>query len=175
MSSFPVRLAVTCCVLAAVAVVVPKMAPQLVGLFAPPPSADVAVAVTRSRPRGGYRVAIAADPQGHFLAEATVEGRALRVMIDTGATTVALTADTARRLGLRLTDADYSARISTANGTAAAAPVMLSEIRVGDISVRHVAAVVVPGDALDVNLLGMSFLSRLTRFEVGGGQLVLSD
>ena len=172
-----VRLVAACCVLVALALVVPQVVPGLLTRLVAEPSADGAAPdpAARSRPRGGYQVAIPADRQGHFVTDATVEGRAIRVVVDTGATSVALTADTAHRLGIHLTDADYTKRISTANGVTAAAPVVLAEIRLGDISIRDVAAVVVPGDGLDINLLGMTFLSRLTRFEIGGGQLVLSD
>ena len=134
-----------------------------------PPPAEV------SRSLGGRRVAIDADARGHFLVDATVNGRTVAVVVDTGATTVALTAETARRLGIHLAQSDYRAPISTANGVVAAAPVVLDEIRLGGITVRNVAAMVVPGNALEVNLLGMSFLGRLTKFEVGGGQLVLTE
>ena len=128
-----------------------------------------------ARPRAGRKVAIDAGPRGHFVVEASVNGRRIEVIVDTGATTVALTASTARRLGISLRDSDYSARISTANGVVGAAPVVLSEIRLGGITIRDVPALVVPGKALEVNLLGMSFLNRLTKFEVGGGQLVLIE
>jgi aspartyl protease family protein len=104
-----------------------------------------------------------------------VNGRTLAMLVDTGATTVALNAASARRLGIYLSRADYTEAISTANGLVAAAPVRLSEIRLGGISVRNVPAVVLPGEVLTVNLLGMSFLSRLSRFEIADGRLVLEQ
>jgi aspartyl protease family protein len=172
-----VRLFLGCCFVAALAAAVPAVAPELLAGLAPRPSAYSAgpAPAGNARPPSGYRVAIPVDEEGHFLTDATIEGHAIRVVVDTGATTVALTSDTARRLGIHLAEADFSARVATANGIAAAAPVVLSEIRVGNIRVRDVAAVVIAGDGLGVNLLGMTFLSRLTRFEVGGGQLVLSE
>ena len=54
-----------------------------------------------------------------------------------------------------------------------AAPIALADIKVGGIHLRNVDAMVVPGNALGVDLLGMSFLNRLTKFQLGGGQLVL--
>jgi aspartyl protease family protein len=69
--------------------------------------------------------------------------------------------------------ADFTQPVATANGTVKAAPVKVSEIRVGGIVVRNVEAMVVPGDALSVDLLGMSYLSRLAKFESSNGRLVL--
>ncbi|MEX0852509.1 MAG: TIGR02281 family clan AA aspartic protease [Bauldia sp.] len=123
----------------------------------------------------GRTVVLRADPRGHYQTEATVNGRTIPVMIDTGATAVALSAEAAKRVGVRPTRRDYTLPISTANGVVAAAPVVLSEVRVGRISVRNVQAVVVPDGALGVNLLGMTFLSRLSRFEIAGGELLLAE
>lgn len=95
------------------------------------------------------------------------------MMVDTGATTVALTEATARRLGIRPARTDFRYPVATANGTVMVALVELGDVRVGGITVRDVAATVVPGDALRTNLLGMSFLGRLSRFEMAGDQLVL--
>jgi aspartyl protease family protein len=121
------------------------------------------------------RVALSANAEGHFVAEATINGSRVAVMVDTGATTVALTDGTARRLGFYPARSAYSEHLSTANGVVMAARVTLREVRVGSVVLRDVTAVVVPGDALPVDLLGMSFLSRLSRFEIAGGQLILSQ
>ena len=107
------------------------------------------------------RVALSADAQGHFVAEATIDGSRVAVMVDTGATTVALTDGTARRLGIYPARSDYSEHLSTANGVVMAARVNLREVRVGSVVLRDVTAVVVPGDALPV--------------EIAGSQLVLSQ
>ena len=95
-------------------------------------------------------------------------------MVDTGATSVAINEATARRLGIRPRLADYSLPISTANGIIHAAPVILRSVSVDGIRVRDVRAVVVRGEVLPVNLLGMSFLGRLSRFEIAGDRLVLA-
>jgi aspartyl protease family protein len=121
------------------------------------------------------RVALSANAEGHFVADASVNGSRVTLMVDTGATTVALTDATARRLGIYPLKSAYDVRLSTANGTVMAARVTLREIRLGGLSVRNVTAVVVPGNALPVDLLGMSFLSRLAKFEIAGRQLVLTQ
>ncbi len=95
------------------------------------------------------------------------------MLVDTGASIVALSGDSARRLGIYPAAGDFTLVMSTANGSVAAAPVTLGEIRIGDVAVRDVPAVVFQGEALGTNLLGMTFLKRLSRFEAGGGQLVL--
>lgn len=123
---------------------------------------------------GGHQVVLAADTRGHFFVEAVVNGRKITFMVDTGATAVALTEATARRLNIRPSAADYAkARTSTANGVIGVAPVRLDRIKIGPIAVSQVQAMVVPGDALQTNLLGMSFLKKLRRFEARGDQLLL--
>jgi aspartyl protease family protein len=126
-------------------------------------------------PAYGRRVALSADSRGHYQVDASINGRAVEALVDTGATTVALTAESARRIGIYLTRSDFTMQISTANGTVVAAPVTLSQVRVGAIMVRNVPAVVMPGNMLSTNLLGMSFLSRLAKFEVAHGELVLTQ
>jgi aspartyl protease family protein len=129
------------------------------------------------RTAGSQRqVALRADPRGHFEANAVINGRSVPVIVDTGATTVAISSDTARRLGVLPDRSGYRVPISTANGTLRAAAVMLREVTVGSISIRNVEAMVIPGDALgDVGLLGMTFLSRLRKFEISQGQLLLTQ
>lgn len=177
------RIAFLCLLLAIAAAAAPRFAPTLLAAFIPTgePAPVIAAAplpapaVAAPRPPDGRKVAINANAQGHFVADAVVEGRAVSVVVDTGASMVALTEETARRLGIRPPPSAYRQPVSTANGVVAAAPVTLSEVRLGGITIRNVGALVIPGDALDVNLLGMTFLSRLTRFEAGGGQLVLVE
>lgn len=101
---------------------------------------------------------------GHFWAEARIDGRAVRVMIDTGATVVALTLDDARRLGVTPNEADFTATVRTASGPVPAAPVRLKTVAVGGAEVRDVEALVLH-DGLPHSLLGMSYLGRLSAFE----------
>ncbi len=111
-------------------------------------------------------------PDGHWWADAVVDGRAVRLMVDTGATVVALTPQDARRLGLELTPGDYSHEITTAAGPARAARVRLASLSVGAVRVPDVDAMVVER-GLPHSLLGMSWLGRLSGFEASADALTL--
>ena len=128
------------------------------------------------QPQGGYRTAILrADSRGHFQVEGSVDGRRLDFMVDTGATVIALRERDAGKLGIFPTPRDYTGRSSTANGVVKVAPVRLSSLEVNGIRIYDVAAVVIPDESLSTNLLGMSFLSRLRRFEMANGRLVMEQ
>jgi aspartyl protease family protein len=120
-------------------------------------------------------VVITPDRQGHFRVEARIDGRRLDFMVDTGASVIALTERDAGRLGIRPMRSEYTAIVKTANGSVKAAPVQLNSVEVDGIRVRDVRALVLPDDALSENLLGLSFLSRLRRFEYNRGKLVLEQ
>jgi aspartyl protease family protein len=122
---------------------------------------------------GPRQFSIAADYRGHFTVHPTIRNTTLRMLVDTGASLVVLTDADARSLGLRLAPADYRIRMNTANGVVAAASVHLDELTLGEITVRRVEAVVMPAGALQTSLLGMSFLKRLSAFEISSGRLVL--
>lgn len=113
------------------------------------------------------------DRRGHFRVSATVEGRHAFMLVDTGATIVALTFEDALAAGIRPRANEFTRAIGTANGVVSVAPVQLRELRVGDITVRDVDAVVVPQGRLGTSLLGMSFLRGLRGFEVAGNRLTL--
>jgi aspartyl protease family protein len=118
---------------------------------------------------------IEADQQGHFQVESRIDGRHIDFMVDTGASTVALRESDAAQIGIRPLPVDYTATVSTANGKIKAAPAKLDRIEVGGITVYDVQALVLPDDALGVNLLGVSFLSRLKRYEYANGRMVLEQ
>lgn len=107
--------------------------------------------------------------------EAYVNDRPATFMADTGATLVVLTYEDAARVGLSPQSLDFSARVETANGVSHVAPVTLGRVRVDDITVRDVEAVVAERGALATNLLGMSFLGRLRRLAKQGSELVLEQ
>lgn len=123
----------------------------------------------------GRAVVLRADQRGHFEVDARVNGTPIAVMVDTGATSVALRYEDAARLGLRPLPSEFDVPIATANGTTKAARVMLGEVRIGDVRVRQVEALVVPAKALTTNLLGMSFIRRLGKVELKGDRLVLAE
>ena len=121
--------------------------------------------------RSGYvRLPRASD--GHFWAEAKVNRRKIRFVVDTGATLVALAPEDAKRLGLR--DLEFTSSVGTANGRTKAAYVTLKRIDIAGVSVKNVPAVVL-GEGLTQSLLGMSFLGELQSFEAKRDALVLRN
>jgi aspartyl protease family protein len=114
-----------------------------------------------------------AGADGHFYAHASVDGVSVRFLVDTGASSIALSAADARRIGFDPAALDYLLPVTTANGEALAARVTLDEIRLGSIALTRVPAAVMPPGALATSLLGMAFLERLSGFEITGDRLVL--
>jgi aspartyl protease family protein len=123
----------------------------------------------------GRTLTLDADRQGHFKVEARIEGRHIDFMVDTGASLVALRASDAAEVGIRPLPADYTATVSTANGKIKAARASLDRIEIGEITVYDVPALVLPDAALSQNLLGVSFLARLKRYEYANGRLVMEQ
>ena len=96
-------------------------------------------------------------------------------MIDTGATVVAINKAMASRAGFSLKPTDFTSKVSTANGTIAAAPITLESVQIGRIKVNNVAAVVLDDAALPGVLIGMSFLNQLKKFGVEDDRMVLAE
>jgi aspartyl protease family protein len=125
--------------------------------------------------QGGRTLSIPRDSRGHFATDGRIDGQRIDFMVDTGASVVALNEKSAARFGLRPSRGDYTATVTTANGTIKAARARLAMIDLGGLVVRDVDAMVLPDEALSENLLGLSFLSRLKRFEYANGRLVLEQ
>ena len=117
-------------------------------------------------------VAIRRSSDGHFRLTATVEGKPIRFLVDTGASLVALSPDDARAIGFDTDRLQYGLRIQTANGTAWSAGVTLAEITAGPIRARNVRAAV-SQRGLSESLLGLAFLNRLSGYEVRGDTMIL--
>ena len=132
----------------------------------------VTPAATSSYPR---TVEVQRNRHGHFTVNGLVDGQPLSFMVDTGASMIALTMKDASRVGIYPSERDFTAKVGTANGTIRGAPVRLREVEIDGIVVRDVRAMVLPDEALGSNLLGLSFLSRLRRYEFSGGKLVLEQ
>lgn len=122
--------------------------------------------------RSGH-VELRADRHGHYRTRASINGRHIPVMVDTGATVVVLTHEDAQRAGIFLKPSEYKIAVSTANGTTHVAPVELDTISIGDITVRNIQAAVAQRGQLAVTLLGMTFLSRLERVDMRSGMMLL--
>jgi aspartyl protease family protein len=116
-----------------------------------------------------------ADTNGHYFANADINGTSIAVMVDTGASGVALSYEDAEKVGLHPHSLDYDLPINTANGMVKAARVTLRRVEVDNVRVRDVDGMVLPEGALKGSLLGMSFLSRLSSFRIEDGVLYLKD
>lgn len=115
---------------------------------------------------------IAKSRDGHFWALGEVNGAPVRFLVDTGASTVALTKADARRLGFETDRLTYGYTVTTANGPARAAAVKLGRVSVAGAALDDVDALVIE-QGLEASLLGMSYLGRLSRFEATPTALVL--
>ncbi len=120
-------------------------------------------------------VTLRAIDGGHFEASAEINGRDIDVMVDTGATIVALTYEDAERAGIFTKPSDFNNAVSTANGVAKVAPVTIAAISIGNITVRNVRGAVAERGKLHRTLLGMSFLGKLSRVEMRKNALVLHE
>lgn len=118
-------------------------------------------------------VALRAGMDGHFHVQALINGTNVRLLVDTGASDVALSASDAARLGIDMSTLRFDRLYNTANGTVPGARVVLDEVRVGSLTVRNVDASVTRGDGLSQSLLGMSFLRQLSAVQFDGDRLIL--
>ena len=165
-------------IFASVALVVALVAPRYFGRMNVP----AAIAATETKApaapasSSAYAHSMTIEPgqNGHFSVAAVVDGRRMDFLIDTGASVIALREGDAARLGIHPAQREYTVNVTTANGMVRGAPVELRMVEVGSLSVRNVAALVLPDEALGQNLLGMSFLSRV-RWEHRDGRLVLEQ
>jgi aspartyl protease family protein len=142
-----------------------KIAAALTMALALLPAAGAAAAVTE----------IAADTRGHFVTKAEIDGTDITVVVDTGASFVALSYEDAEAVGLRPQSLSYDAPVLTANGAIKAARVNLRQVEIDGVRVRDVQGMVLPAGAIGVSLLGMSFLSHLRSFRIEDGVLRLED
>jgi aspartyl protease family protein len=151
------------------------------GITAKPAGEQVAAAATPAPPpaksarKGGDVMYVARGRDGHFGIDAVIGGHRVPFLVDTGASIVALTSQTAARLHITSAMKGRRLRMQTANGAVMAETVRLASIQVGSLEVQDVEAVIMPPGRLSVNLLGMSFLSRLSRYEFRSGSLVLEQ
>ncbi len=112
---------------------------------------------------------------GHYRAEAEVNGVQMRLMIDTGASMVLLPYERVAELGIDPENLEYSLPVTTANGKSTVAPVRISSIKIGPIAVFDVQAAVAHPGRLKVGLLGMSFLDKIDETSFRGDKLILRN
>ena len=124
-------------------------------------------------PANTTEMRVTANAAGHFLMTGEVGSTQIRFLLDTGATKVVLSPDDARRAGLDLQGLSYTEEVSTANGIVKVAPLSLRRLRIGQIVLHDVEALVNQAP-MRISLLGMSFLKRLHGWQVQGDNLIIA-
>ncbi|MCK8781038.1 TIGR02281 family clan AA aspartic protease [Rhizobium sp. NTR19] len=132
-----------------------------------------AVVVTTSE--GQNEVVIHKTRGSHFQTNVRVNGQLIPMLVDTGASTVVLSYDDARAIGIDPGKLDFSVTVMTANGRAQAAPVRLERISIGPIERKNIRAMVAEDGRLGESLLGMSFLSTLSSLQMQTDELRLRN
>lgn len=128
----------------------------------------------KSKSSGG-RVTLQKNPRdGQFWTDAKINNRNITLLVDTGASMVALTLDDAKRAGVKPRSLEYNVPVSTAGGQVMAARTRLKSIKVGSIRVKDVQAVVIP-EGLHVSLLGMTYLGQVKKIEVSPTEMTLKN
>lgn len=147
---------------------------------APEPAVDFAATQT-AQPRAGngpsagngvaeFRTSRASD--GHFYADVRINGASVRMLIDTGASTILLSRADAQRAGIQVAAGDFTSIGRTVSGDIALKSVTIDRVALGPVVGYDVPAMVAEGE-VPVSLLGQSFLERVGRVEIEGSQLVL--
>ena len=126
--------------------------------------AEAQLAVAQNQFMGGD-VSLERNADGHFYADVTVDGTTVNMLVDTGASVIALTGEDAEAMGLYWDSATVRPVAQGASGPVYGVPVTLERVSVGQLEVGNVEAVVVP-EGLGVSLLGQSFLSKIERVEM---------
>lgn len=116
-----------------------------------------------------------AGNMGHYVVKARINRSDIEVMVDTGASVVALSYEDAQTAGLRPNTLDFDVPVATANGSVKAARAKLERVEIDSVRVDNVEALVLPKGALKGTLLGMSFLSKLDSFKSEDGVLTLKN
>lgn len=134
---------------------------------------DISSAVVpRQQVLEGGRISIPVSNDGHYYLRAALNGTTVNFVVDTGATTIALSRKDAARIGIDTDNLAFISEARTANGIVPTAPVVIDSIQIGDIQDHKVMATVVDGD-LGQSLLGMTYLNRFARVSIEGDKLVL--
>lgn len=126
----------------------------------------------QARMLDGNRIEVPIGNDGHYHLTAQVNDVAVRFVIDTGASSIALGPRDAERVGIDLDNLAYIGEARTANGTVETAPVRLDSLTIGDIQDENVPAMVLRAD-LEQSLMGMSYLSRFARVSIEANRLIL--
>lgn len=137
-------------------------------------SADGARISARSQGWSSDETVLERQPDGHFYAEASVDSRPCRFLVDTGASIVALTAEDADAMGLQWDESALTSIGRGASGPVYGIPIVIDRMELGGFEARGVQAAIVP-EGLDVSLLGQSFLSQLRGVQIDGDRMTLGS
>ena len=129
----------------------------------------------KSTPGFERSVTLRANRGGHFITRAYINGQPIVIMVDTGATIVALKYEDAELLDLIPLPGGFTRTIRTANGTGRVAPVTLDSVRIGEVNIFDIRGSIAEPGKQHITLLGMSFIRKLGRFEMRGRELVLVE
>lgn len=135
--------------------------------FAPSRVAEV------TTPTGARELVVVRSDDGHFHLDAKANDATVRFLVDTGATTTVLTQEDAARAGIDIASLSFNQPVQTANGTALYASAFLDSLTVGPERLTSVPVGVMPADAMDTSLLGMSTINRFSGWRVEGDRMVL--
>jgi aspartyl protease family protein len=153
----------------AVGLTSPSSAPRTETVAIATPRVDTKPIVT------GGSITLKKNPRdGQFWTDARINNKKINLLVDTGASAVALTLEDAKRAGVRVRQLDYNIPVNTAGGQVMAARTTLKSVKVGPIKVRDVRAVVIP-EGLHVSLLGMTYLGEVRKIEVSSDKMVLKN
>lgn len=131
-------------------------------------------AVTKPRSTGGSVTIRKNSGDGQFWTDARINNKKVNLLVDTGASAIALTPEDAKRAGVRIKSLNYNVPVNTAGGQIMAARTTLKSVKVGPIRVKDVQAVVIP-EGLHVSLLGMTYLGQVRKIEVSPDKMVLKN
>ena len=149
------------------------LAVSQIGIRSPSPAAKAGAPAAPARAKSASnQLVYDADRSGHFFVDAEVNGAPVRFLVDTGATVVALSPDDARAAGIARNSLRFADAVGTANGIARVARTTLRDVRLNQLAVEEVPAVVME-EPMSVSLLGMSFLSRLDGYSIRDGRLTI--
>lgn len=130
--------------------------------------------ISAGRP-GDASVTVHKDRNGHFFVEGAIDHVRVPMLVDTGASLVALSYRDAKAMGILPPPERFTQKVDTASGSLLVAPVMIRELRVGSIALRNVDALVLPRGSIDHSLLGMNFLGQVRAVSISDGQLLLRN
>ena len=125
-------------------------------------------------PSGAKQLVITRADDGHFHLDAQANGADVRFLVDTGATTTALTLDDARRAGIAVDSLGFNRPVQTANGIAYYASATLDNLEIGPYHIATVPVAIMPAGSMDTSLLGMSTIDRFSSWHVEGDKMVLA-